>query len=242
MRFFSLPFDWTYITNVKALEYLSVGFETHFKDFFKKENLIKVDNKEHHICYKDLLSNYYFPNHFEKEIETENDYLIVKNKLNRRINRLYEYIENSKNVLFLLSTYFEFELTCIEKLYTTLIKIFPIVNFDFKIIQFSCKKNEIINHYNSKNIEIYKYIRSTNRYDFYQTNYEWSFLDEIKLSNKFIKNSLKKESEIRIKLFSLNFFKLFHLKLKLLIQYRKIRQLSTLTLYKSVSHIHTITY
>ena len=39
LRKFSLPFDWTYIVDEKAIYNLAEGFQTDFKYFLLKENL-----------------------------------------------------------------------------------------------------------------------------------------------------------------------------------------------------------
>ena len=49
------------------------------------------------------------------------------------------------------------------------------------------------------NIVYYKYKRKQNDYDFMKTNYEWNFLDNIKLSKKFA--IFQKNKKISLNLF-----------------------------------------
>ena len=111
------------------------------------------------------------------------EYFSVYNKLHRRINRLLEYIEKSNSILFILANKIAYKEEDILALYKTLVDIYPNKNIYFRIIQFSAEKNEEILLNN--NILICKYSREQNLYDFTKTNYEWAFLDEIKISNLF---------------------------------------------------------
>ena len=211
MRHFSLPFDWLYIKNETPIYKLSECFKNDFKDFCLKENLQHTgrDNKEHQnkFEYFDNSSNYYFANHFEKKIE-DGGYEIVKDKLDRRIKRLYEYIEKSNNILFILSIDFELnDLNCIINLKNTLNEKWKNKNFYFYLIMFNCKENINIEE---NNIFINKYTRDINLYDFNYTNFEWSFLDDIKINIK----TRKKER----KLFSISFLKY---RLKLILEKRR---------------------
>lgn len=61
MRFFSLPFDWVYLEETKAVEFLAEDFSNRFKNLAQKENLVKyTKNKNHPICYFDTYSRFFF--------------------------------------------------------------------------------------------------------------------------------------------------------------------------------------
>ena len=184
MRPFSLPFDWVFMDDEKPLIYLIEGFRDRFRNLLLKENLVKVSgNESHKIIYKDLYTGYHFPNHFKEEILTDQEYLKVYDKLNMRIDRMLNAIDKSKSILFILAKDLAFKEENILTLYKTLVEIYPNKNIYFRIMQFSAEKNEEILLNN--NILICKYSREQNLYDFTKTNYEWAFLDEIKISNLF---------------------------------------------------------
>ena len=63
-------------------------------------NRAHTDNAQ----YKDTYTGYYYVNHFSKKIDNSDEYEIVKTKLDRRIKRMLEYIDNSDKILFVLST------------------------------------------------------------------------------------------------------------------------------------------
>lgn len=189
IRPFSLPFDWVFMDDEKPLKYLVEGFKNRFINLLLKENLVKVaSNEAHKIIYKDLYTGYYFPNHFKEESLTDQEYLKVYNKLHLRINRMLNAIDKSKTILFILAKDLAFKEEDILTLYKTLVEIYPIKNFYFRIMQFSAEINEekLLNN----NILICKYSREQNLYDFTKTNYEWAFLDDIKISNLFINKKI----------------------------------------------------
>ena len=180
MRCFSLPFDWVYIENEKPIEYLCEGFTDGFKNLALKENLKRIEgSKEHPVIYQDTYSGYFFPNHFKENAEKE--YSGFNKKLRRRIDRLNTKIKNAQKVLFILSTSFPFDTVSFEKLNKCLTELYPNVYFDFEIVSFDCPQEE---EKTSGNIHVRHYIRRQNLYDFYKTNFEWAFLDDIKLPRK----------------------------------------------------------
>lgn len=180
MRLFSLPFDWVYIEDEKPVEYLCEGFTNDFKNLALKENLKRVEgNEAHSVIYQDMYSGYFFPNHFRENAEKE--YNVFNQKLRRRINRLLQKIRSAHKVLFILSTAFPFDTASLKKLSSCLTGLYPNVHFDFEVVSFGCLREE---EKTDGNIHLKHYIRQQNLYDFYKTNFEWAFLDQIKLSTK----------------------------------------------------------
>lgn len=180
MRCFSLPFDWVYIENEKPIEYLSEGFADGFKNLALKENLKRIEgNEAHPIIYQDTYSGYCFPNHLKEDAEKE--YIGFYQKLRRRIDRLFAKIKSARNVLFILSASVPVDVGCLEKLNKKLTELYPEVSFDFEIVSFGCPSEE---EKTVGNIHLKRCVRQQNLYDFYKTNFEWAFLDEIALPSK----------------------------------------------------------
>ncbi len=114
LRTFSLPFDWLYIKDEQTLYKLAECFKNNFKTFMLKENMRPVSQQEFpnnghpdRIFYQDMMSGYYFLNHFDKELDVDNEYEKVSKKIKRRIERLNRLIKKSNRILFLLSSTFE---------------------------------------------------------------------------------------------------------------------------------------
>ncbi len=186
MRTFSLPFDWTYIKSGNAINNLAKCFQEGFKNFLLKENLQELTEDEYNRAhtdnaqYKDTYTGYYYVNHFSKKIDNSDEYEIVKTKLDRRIKRMLEYIDNSDKILFVLSTCFQIEEEPLINLINVLKELYPSKVFDIVSIAFSCEKDELIEH---PNVKMFRYKRDNNVYDYIRTNYEWAFLDDVKLVN-----------------------------------------------------------
>lgn len=180
MRCFSLPFDWVYIENDKPIAYLCEGFADGFKNLALKENLIRAEgNEAHPVIYRDTYSGYFFPNHFKEDAAKEYD--AFYKKLRRRVDRLIAKIKSARKVLFILSAAFPMDAACLEKLNERLAELFPDVRFDFETVIFGCPAEE---KKTIGNIHLKRCVRQQNLYDFYKTNFEWRFLDQIVLPNK----------------------------------------------------------
>ncbi len=192
MRHFSLPFDWVYMLDDTPLIYLQEGFCNKFEKLCLKKNLVKIQgNDSHKIIYQDTYSGFCFPNHFENENLTEEEYQLTYNKLRKRIDRFFECIKKNDSILFVLACELQFKKNDIIELKNTVLRLYPNKKIDFRVMMFNSEidETEILD----ENICIYRYKRPQNLYDFTKTNYEWSFLDDIGLrcptfsTNKFIR-------------------------------------------------------
>ena len=209
LRLYSLPFDWCYMDNETPLYKLAECFmNDSFNLIAQKENLIFLPNNENDkfhsntVHYKDSWSNYYFVNHFCKKIE-EGGYDDFSKVLKRRIRRLLDKIETSQNILFILGVNFEIEKSALLYFQSVLNKKYPNKNITIELVEFNCNTNDIICE--NSNFTIRKYKREQNLYDFTQTNFEWAFLDNIKILPENKNSKLLKITKIK-KGLSVNIF------------------------------------
>ncbi|MBS4774058.1 MAG: hypothetical protein KHX55_07295 [Proteobacteria bacterium] len=188
-RYHSLPFDWCYIVDEKPVYKLAECFKNDsFELIAQKDNLRSLTPEEEEknvnhpdtIHYKDDWSNYYFVNHFYKTIEN-GGYTEFYKKFSKRIKRLLKEIDNSKNILFIISSPFEFNKNAVLELQNVLAEKYPNKCFSFELVEFNCKNNEISDE--NPNFTIRKIKRDLNDYDFLGTNFEWAFLDNIIVRN-----------------------------------------------------------
>lgn len=96
---FSYPFDWLCGSNFAGkIKIIS----SKFKDFLNKEDLIFSHTENSILCdaYRNNRNNLVFNHDFPKDIPLDISYDEVRVKYDRRINRLLDKINNSKNVLF----------------------------------------------------------------------------------------------------------------------------------------------
>lgn len=201
LRRFSLPFDWVYMLDEKPLYKLADCFENDFKNFFLLENLKPLPegpNASHldRPQYYDTYTGYRFVNHFDLPIE-QGGYIPVKEKMDRRIKRLYKYIQKGNSVLFILSLPFEISEKPILNLKKVVEKKWPNKKFDFEVIMFDCK-NEKIETISS--ICMRHHTRKANDRDFNKTNPEWNFLDQCYLNTKIYPRDYSKLKKFLISL------------------------------------------
>ena len=101
LRDFSLPFDWVRINN---LSHVNTLLETNFEDFFNSFELVSKSDKflvngdNISYIYKNKFCKFY---HDFKEEINENTFNEFKIKYSRRINRLYDIINNNNELLFI---------------------------------------------------------------------------------------------------------------------------------------------
>lgn len=201
MRYVSLPFDWLFLVEQKTIEKLIECFNNDFSNFLLKENLEELKGEERgnagkYYQYKDKATGYRFIHFFDKPITNENSYKKVKEKFDKRIQRLYSLIEKSESILFLLDIKFPIDLDLIKRLENTLIEKFGNKKMDFVILEFNSTDDDI---YLKDNVTVYKIKREINLYDFNETNFEWAFLDNIKISKNLFKPTLQIISIKKIK-------------------------------------------
>ncbi len=190
LRDFALPFDWTWFNSEDALYNIAEGFENNFCKFMQKDKLRKLKDdecsKQHNdkCQYQDMNTKIYYFNHFYKTKNDDKAKDTAIKTFRKRCKRLIDYLERAENVLMVLSIHKEIDIESVKNLVDVLKRRFPNTNVDIVYQCFNAKKEEssVLS-----NLEIKKYQRPENDYDYHNTNYEWNFLDEIKLTNKFDK-------------------------------------------------------
>lgn len=182
MRPYSLPLDWVYIEDDKPMKWLVDAFETKFADFFQYENLkLLPPTSEHDVIYQDSVSGFIFPNHFQTHMQNKKDYDIVADKMRRRVCRLFEKINSASNVLFIVAASRKLDLDNIVAQKNKLESLYPNKQFDFEVMMFDSGSDtdECL-----PGVHVRTFARKMNLYDFNKTNYEWAFLDDIKIRDK----------------------------------------------------------
>lgn len=186
LRPFSLPFDWCYFRDEKPLCYLTQDWPNRLSGFCLKENLRPLSKEEYSSAhpdreqYKDERSGYYFVNHFNRKLDEHGEYERVKAKLERRINRLFERLEKAEKVLFILSPDFALNPQVVQSFHKRLASFYPGKTIDLEALLFSSPRDG--EEHPSAGLQLRFYKRTLNDYDFYRTNYEWSFLDDVAYS------------------------------------------------------------
>jgi hypothetical protein len=198
LRFASLPFDWLFTKEPDSIIKLADCFKDDFKNWLLYENMEEVPEKERGdsklFQYKDKATGYQFIHDFEKPLSDSNQFNYVKTKYEKRIKRLYNFIDRSKNILFILDTNFSLNEKIIQKFLKTINKKWPEKNIDFIQLEFNANEDS---SYIKDKIQIYKTKRGRNSYDFSQTNFDWNFLDSFKISEAISVTKFHKFFEIK---------------------------------------------
>lgn len=189
LRYVALPFDWTYIKDEKSYIWLSENLENKLKNLCLWENLQEIteDHSEWNTShldrtkYIDTLSGFRFVNHFNKTTNKKAEYDRVYPTIRKRCERFFEIINSSENVLLVISTSIHISDQVLFNLKSKFQELFPNCSFDFVYMNFCAENDELLN---KNNIKINNIRRDLNLYDYTNTNFEWNWLDEIKLKKK----------------------------------------------------------
>ena len=116
LRKFSTIFDWVVISPKSILEL----FKNDFKDFLLKDNLVVLRQSKRHFKHVELeimetKYNVFIPHHFNN---IDNDYNMIYDKFQKRIQRLNNLLINEKEVTFVFKPTTDFkDFTEIERKY-----------------------------------------------------------------------------------------------------------------------------
>lgn len=187
MRFAALPTDYTFFKySGEPLRKLAEGFDNNFKNWLLKENLEELQGEERgadhegRMQYIDTYTKYRWINHFNKPISEPGEYEEIKEKIDRRIQRLITFLEKSKRVLAIVSNASDIPMDDFDVLTKALKRRFPNLEVEYKYIKFEAPNNDIIR---IGNVEILNCARPQNYYDFAATNFVWRFMDNCRFTN-----------------------------------------------------------
>ena len=180
MRHCAYPFDWVAMSSGKCVAYLAKGFRDGFRDFMLEENCELVPgNAAHRIIVKDAVLGFLFPNHFTRE-DFHLEFLGVAAKMRRRLDRLMNDLARAKTVMLILAaSRMAFEAEDLRALEAAIRESFPGLKADIRVMRFSAESDSVEKM--SECLAIYNCRRPMNDYDFYKTNFEWAFLDDVSL-------------------------------------------------------------
>lgn len=97
----SYPFDWLTKASLKTRVDL---INDDFHGFLKRENMYQIphpeDSEKNCDYYEDRNTDFYFYHDFPMGVDLDDSFAVVREKYNRRIQRLYQTIESAHRVLF----------------------------------------------------------------------------------------------------------------------------------------------
>ncbi len=183
LRKCSFPFDWLFHFTNKTLEYLIYAFENGFENWMVKENIIELPENERGDSnlyqYKDLLTNYNSIHDFSKPYTDKNEYESVLSKYKRRFKRLEQYLNESKNALFILDARYKVDIRLLQLLRMVVEDRYS-VTLDVILLQFN---SNVSSTEQLNNLTIYNIQRNHTNEDYNGNPKEWDFLNTISLTD-----------------------------------------------------------
>ena len=198
LRVCSLPLDWTLMVDERPIQWLLQGIRSRFEGFCQRENVYAFEPPaEEYGTIKqrlqDKVSGFRFIHHFSATPDNEILFNKERSVIQRRIDRFYDKMSESHNVLFVLSTIFSYEQSIVEELYHAISETFPNVNIELVCIQFSARTSGVKDLING-NVHIKTCERPVNIvYDNQLTAPEWAFLDQLLLKGRRTPKELRKK-------------------------------------------------
>jgi len=190
LRPFALPFDWTFIKDEKALLAFARGLDDHFAEFTHFENFHLLGSEDlsgshvDRVQYKNIITGYYFVNHFNKKITPDDiDFATLK----KRFARLDQHLEEARSICAIICANFFITSDTAREVRDALRKKYPGKDIDMFMLNFSCPEEM---QERMEGLTISRHARAMNDYDFYKTNIEWRFMDEFRLSGRLIPRRL----------------------------------------------------
>lgn len=186
----SLPFDWCYLVDDAPIRFWIDEVGCGFPNLLKRENLVEIlpGDKEYSPFhadvrqYVDTMSGYRFVNHFHRTIDAPGEYEAVSDAIRRRADRLVSAFEGGGSFLLLLATSVDVSVELLKQLLGTLSARFGKSRFVLRYLHFGTGRDaESLDG----GLVVQDIARGQNDYDFFKTNWEWHFLDDISLSGRY---------------------------------------------------------
>lgn len=117
---------------------------------------------------------------------------------------MFDQIKQSNRILFILETHFSYDASLLKALKNAAETRYPEKRIDWRIMQFSADADE---EYVDGSMHVCRYARAFNSYDLYETNFEWSFLDGLRLTQAAVPQNAVCPRRKEIKIFSTKFKK-----------------------------------
>ena len=196
-RPYSLPLDWTLMSDDRPIRALPELFRTRFRDFCRRENMAEFEQKgdeygirKYHL--EDSLTGYRLIHHFTVLPTDEMGYDAQRDILMRRVDRLYSRMEASRNALFAINTAFPYDPALLEPVLQALNEVFPGIDIDIVAMQFAADRCGIRELHGGK-IRVMLIERPLDIvYDNQLTAPEWSWMDVVRISGVLLPEEKRK--------------------------------------------------
>ena len=198
-RPYSLPLDWTLMSDDRPIRALPELFRTRFRDFCRRENMEEFEPKgdeygvrKYHL--EDRLTGYRLIHHFTVLPSDERNYEAQRGILMRRVERLYSRMESARSALFAINTAFPYDPALLEPVFAALNATFPGTDIEIVAMQFAADVCGIKEMQEGK-IKVMMIERPLDIvYDNQLTAPEWCWMDVVRISGVPLPEEMRKKS------------------------------------------------
>ena len=189
------PLDWVYMESDKSVRWLCSAFENGFADFALRQNLVLMSELNHSgsakYAYRDVHSGFCFIHHFNERVDLDQAaYDCAMVTMRKRMDRFLHRLKEAQSVLFILATNIPMSPDVVVELRETLRQCYPDKTIDIHFKEFSATLSNPLalveawsDKYGFAGGE--RHVRPAYPYSFNLAGYEWAFLDELSLTDKF---------------------------------------------------------
>lgn len=189
LRRYSLPFDWTYITEQRSLLYWCEGLANGFKNLCLRENINFEPLPPNDVHYGrlrviDRYTGYVFVNHFNVTADFDSEYARVYAILRRRVERLLSILRGDGSCCLVIApySYVQIDNSTLKLIHDSLANFNPKKVFHIVYMRFG---SDAVNT-SSEWLHIFNVIRKENIDDFNAVSSEWSWIDKYRLKDESI--------------------------------------------------------
>ena len=189
LRRVSLPLDWTGMFSEKPLLRLPDIIRTRFEGFCRYENMRdrgepRIEHGKPTYSFDDEATGFRFMHSFHAPLEDRAAFDRERSVLAKRIERFYDMIGASRHVLFVLTTFFAFDVKLAEDILAAIREVFPSVDSEMVVVQFKAPGHDSFDTC-AGDIHVETYPRPVDTiYDNLLTSVEWNWMDELALSGE----------------------------------------------------------
>lgn len=152
LQYESFPMDWVAHEDATTLTGLAHMFENHFEGWMTSENLRPSEEREVMgaipFQYVSTLTEHRFPHDFKNPKTDEKFMHTIHDKYQRRIERLWRYIEKSQRILLILDTRlnkdYDISFNTLQSFLDVFNRCFPGKEVDFFVFAFQRDKDEVL--------------------------------------------------------------------------------------------------
>jgi len=187
LRQMSFPFDSLYCETPVTLKHLADLFETDFKNWPIREQLVEMGEGEKRpeaapFQYHDKVTGFRFIHDFRFPVTDDNAYSDFSDKYRRRLHRLFECLKKADRICLLFDSNYSGCEQGLRRLREVLLKKYGASKtIDVVWVEF---ESDHFGEENEDSFRRFRFVHPKTDYNYKRKSFEFAFLDEMELSGK----------------------------------------------------------